>query len=229
MVSKIDFAVATGLFILFWGVLIVGTMNYLENYRNLATSSEMRTIAWNVYNALFASKGVPTNWQDYRYTPVKIGLITDLYRATINITETNGTSRGTITVNATINFDSGCERNIKENTVRLYDSDITEVQFQLYNQTYCGASYLKAADLAFALALSANQAKFFYVYFSSEKYVTAAGYSVSFQNTTNYTANVYPIEELKMVSGDKLRGLRNLTVSEVMRTVGYNFRVEVGE
>ena len=229
MASKIDFAVATGLFIIFWGVLIVATMNYLDAYKNLGVSSEMRTIAWNVYNALFASKGIPTNWQDYSYTPVKIGLITDLYRATVNITETNGTNRGTINVNATINFDIDCERNIKENTVRLYDSDMNEVQFQLYNQTYCSAVYLQAADMSFPVTLSASQTKFFYSYFSAEKYVTAAGYSVSFQNTTNYTASVYPIEELKMVSGDRLKGLRNLSISEVMQTVGYNFRLEVGE
>jgi hypothetical protein len=116
------------------------------------------------------------------------------------------------------------------NTVRLYNSSNQEIPFQLYNQSFCGSRYLKTGEIVFNLTLAAYQSKFFYVYFSPEKNVTAANYPpFVFPNETNYTFQTFPVEELQTISIDRMKALRNLDYNEVIQSLvkGYNFKVEI--
>jgi len=227
--SNIDFAIAAGLFLVFIGILFGYVVNYLLNYRNIAVASELRGVASDLFNTFFTGKGVPSNWDEQAIVPVKVGLMNDLYRIAINVTETNGTARDNIAINGTIDFDSTCSKNVLNNTVRLYNSSNLEIPFQLYNQTFCSSRYLKTGDLVFNLSLSADQTKFFFVYFSPEKNVTAASYSAVFPNETNYSFQTFPVEELQMISIDRLKALRLLNYTDVIQTLvkGYSFKVEV--
>jgi len=228
--THVDFAIAAGVFLVFVGILFGYITNYLTNYQNMAMTSELRGVASDLFNTFFTGKGVPSNWDEQSFTPVKIGLINDLYRIAINVTETNGTNRDNIAINGTVNFDSTCSRNVLNNTVRLYNSSNSQVSFQLYNQTFCSSTHLKTGEIVFNLSLSASQTKFFFVYFSPEKNVTSASYSVAFPvNETNYTFQTFPIEELQTISIDRLKTLRGLDFTEVVQTLikGYLFKVEV--
>jgi hypothetical protein len=230
MASQIDFAIAAGLFLTFIAALMVYLTNYISNYFNLSTISDLRTVAFSFFNALFGSKGLPANWESYSYTPVKIGLVGDLYRIPLIITETNGTARTNYTINVSIVFDSGCLNKTWNTTVRIYDENNTEVPNQLFNQAFCSDYFVKQADVVFNLTVAASASREYFVYFSPQESILPPSYSFTFPTALNYTATIYPEEKLAAVSVDKLKGLRDLSYEEVVRTLGtwYKFYVEVG-
>jgi len=232
MASNIDFAIAVGTFFTVVAILITYTLSYLNNYTNYAFTSELRTMAFVTFNSLFSSQGIPSNWENLNFMPLKVGLIGDLYRKPITVTETNGTYRENVTVNTSINFDPNCERSIPNSTVRLYDSLNNENVYKLYNQSFCSGNYLRTADLVFNLTLNANQQKTFYLYFSDSNNITQPTYSLDFPvNVTNITVNVYPEDILSMISPAKLYALRKYSVDNVMKSLGgsLNFNLEISK
>ena len=234
MPSQIDFAVAVGLFFTFVAVLIVYLINFMSSYVGITITSELRTVAYDLFTVLFTGKGIPEDWESHAYTPVKIGLVTDLYRMPIRITETNGTSRNNITINVTVSFDPNCINKTWNDTVRLYDADNAPMIFQLYNQTFCPGSgqYLNSSDIAFNITLAPSETKMLYIYFSPDSSINPADYEVAFPiNASNYTAQTYPVETLSALSVSKLEALRKLDYDEVVRTIGteYKFKIEISE
>jgi len=229
-VSHIDFAIATGLFLVFIGILFGYVVSYLVNYRNMAETSELRGVASDLFNTFFTGKGVPSNWEEQGLTPVKIGLMDKLYLIVINVTEKDGSYRDNVVINGTIDYDSSCSRNVLNNTVRLYNSSNFQIPFKLYNQTFCDGSYLKRADIVFNVSLEPYQSEFFFLYFSSQKSIEAPNYSLDFPLVEiNYSFQTFPVQELQMIAVDKLKALRNLSYEEVLQTVpkGYEFGVEI--
>jgi hypothetical protein len=229
-ISHIDFAIATGLFLVFIGMLFGYVVSYLVDYRSMAETSELRGVASDLFNAFFIGKGVPGSWEEQGLTPLKIGLMDKLYLIVINVSETNGSYRNNIEINGTIDFDSSCERKVLNTTARLYNSSNSQIPFQLYNQTFCDGSYLKRSDIVFNLSLEPYESELFFLYFSSQKSVEAPNYSLDFPvNETNYSFQTFPIQELQAISVDKLKALRNLSYEEVLQTIpkGYEFRVEI--
>jgi hypothetical protein len=227
-ISHIDFAIATSLFLLFVGILFSYIVSYFLNYSNIAKASELRGVAFDLFNTFFTGKGVPANWTEQSFTPVKVGLMNDLYMIAINVTETSGSPKDI--VNGTVTFDSTCSKNILNSTVILYNSSNLQIPFQLWNQTFCADGvYLNSSDIVFNASLVANQQKFFFLYFSSERNVSAATYSVAFDNTSGYTFQTFPVKEMQMISVDRFKALRNLNYDEVVQTIskGYKFKVEV--
>jgi hypothetical protein len=229
MAIPIDFAVAVGLFLVFIAILFVYLVNYTTSYIDLTSTSELRTVVYDIFTSLFIGKGIPENWEEYNFTPVKVGLALDLYKVPILVTETNGTDRGYIILNVTIDFDANCENKTWNNTVRLYSSG--EVPMQLQNQIFCSDQYLKKADVVFNASFSANENKTFFLFYSPDKGVAAPEYSFSFPSVSNFTFVIFPEEKLSTISITKLKGLRNLTYEEVLKTLGteYKFNLEISE
>ena len=229
--SQVDFTIAVALFLTFFAALMVYLVNYMNNYFNLNVLSDMGTTAFSFFNTLFGGKGVPADWESRSYTPVKIGLITDLYRVPLEITETNGTARTDYTINVTMNFDSGCLNKSWNTTVRVYDEDNAEVGSKLFNQVLCTDYFVNQADLVFNVTIDASGSKKYFVYFSPQKLILPPSYTFTFPSPLNYTAAIYPEEKISIVSVDKLKALRNLSTGEVYRTLGgeYKFYVEVSE
>lgn len=232
MASNIDFAVAVGLFFTFIAILMVYVLNYIGSYTGVASTSEMRTVAYNIYKALFGSGGIPENWENQNYTPVQIGLVADLYKIPIKIAESNGTARDNITINISVSFDRYCTNKTWNDSVRVYDPGNVQLPVQLYNQTLCSGSgqFLNTSDVVINMSLVAYEEKYVFVYFSPDRTILPANYSLAYPiNLTNITAYAYPEEKFTMVSPSKLAALRSLSYEEVLRTVGrdYKFRVEV--
>lgn len=231
MASQIDFAIAAGLFLTFLAVLMFYLINYLSSYFNLSIISDLRTVAFSFFNTLFGSKGLPANWESYNYTPVKVGLVTDLYRVPLIINETNGTARTNYTINVSMVFDASCLNKTWNTTVRVYDENNTEIPSRLFNQNFCSDYFVKQADVVFNLTIAASASKKYFVYFSPQKFILPSNYSFTFPTALNYTVTIYPEEKLTTVSVDKLKALRNMSYEEVVRTLGveYKFYVEVGK
>jgi len=229
MASQIDFAFGVSLFIIFTALLMSYLIAYITNIAGSLSSSTMRTAAYDIYRAMFSGKGLPSNWENYPYTPVRIGFVTDLYRMPIVVTETNATARSNITVNVSIAYDLNCESRAWNSTVRLYDENNSMITASLFNQSFCSDQYLNTADLAFNLTLSASQNKTFFVYFSSDKEVQPPNYTIMFSSTPNYTGIVYPEEKFSSLSITKLGAIRNKTYEDVVQTLGgeYDFNLEI--
>lgn len=230
MATQIDFALGVGLFIVFLALLISYLIVYITNITGSLTSSNLRTAAYDIYRAMFSGRGLPLNWENYPYTPVRVGLVTDLYSMPIVVTETNGTARTNATINFTVAYDSSCESRAWNNTVRLYDDSGNKIAATLYNQSFCSDQYLNTSDMAFNLTLNANQNKTLFIYFSPDAGVQPPNYTITFPiNASNYTVVVYPEEKLSALSLTKLAALRNKTYDDVKQTLGaqYEFNLEV--
>lgn len=93
-VSHVDFAIASGLFIMIFAFLVLFTTNYFSTMKNDATISEKRGFALNMLKDIM-SDGEPANWQ--------------LYLATFgNNTAANWSREVSVSDNSTINqYSSG--------------------------------------------------------------------------------------------------------------------------
>jgi hypothetical protein len=228
--SDVDFAVAVGLFFAFISILIIYLTNYMSSYIGLTSTSELRTVAYDYFSNLFTGKGIPSNWEQYAFTPVKVGLVTDLYRIPIVVTETNGTYRSNITINVSVSFDSSCQNKTWNNSIRIYNESNYQLTSTLYNQSFCISQYISSSDVVFNLSLNPMETKKFFLYYSPEQKVISQNYSIEFPvNAANYTAVAYPEEKFSAISVSKMEALRNRTYEEVSRTLGqiYQFNVEV--
>jgi len=228
MSSQVDFAIAVGLFIVFVATLFLYITGYMSSYTGLISISELRTGAYNIFNVLFGGKGIPENWEDYNHTPATLGLMIDLYRIPVLVTERSGTWRNNVMINASIGFDSGCEKKAWNSTVRVLE-DEDEIASQLYNQTFCVDRYLNRSDIVFNSSFSANQTKTFFIYFSGETSIADSSYSLDFTNPSDFLVQVFPEEKFSALSISKLSALRNLPYEEVLRTLGieYKFNIEI--
>jgi len=231
MPSQIDFAIAAGLFIVFTAAIIMILLNYLSNYFNISTVSDLRTVAYDTFYAVFSGMGIPSNWETTSYSPVKLGLVANLYEVPFFINETNGTARTNETVNATFFFDSSCLNRAWNTTVRVYDSDGNAVPSVLYNSSFCSSQYLLRADVVFNVTVSANSQAKFFLFYSPEKKIIPNPASYSYPSAGNYTSIIYPEITLQTVSVDKLLSLRNLSYDQVAQTLSTNFKFyfEVGK
>ena len=233
MASQIDFIIAVGIFLIFLGVVISYLVNFLSNYLS-TTGSDLRVSAVNIFNALFGSKGVPTNWWNGTNVPVKLGIVTDIYRRPIRVQETSGSLRTNITINVTTLFDETCDNKAWETSIRLFDFNGTLVNMMLYNQTYCPSSpgYVKQANVLFNFTIQPSETKFFFLYYSPETSVALSNSTTDYNTATpNIVATLFPEEKLQTISIDRLKTLRNLTYDQVVQILGEgtNFNIEVSE
>ena len=231
MPSQIDFAIALGLFFTFIAILIIHLVNFLTNYTAISSTSELRTVAYNFYTSFFSDKGIPKNWTEATRTPLKIGLMTDLYRIPIFVSENSSTNRGLVTLNLSLSFDATCDKKLWNNTVRVVNGSNMEIPAQLYNQTFCSQQYLKTADLVFNNTFNANEAKNFSIYYSQDKNISAPNYTVTFPSFVNFTFTIYPEEKFTAISAQRLIGLKKLNYTDVLNTLGkeYYFNIRVSD
>lgn len=231
MASQIDFAIALGLFFTFIAVLLVYLVNFLTSYTAISSTSELRTTAYNIFTSFFSDKGIPRNWTEGGNSPLKIGLVTDMYRIPIVVAENSSVNRRLVTLNLSLNFDLNCDKKAWNTTVRIINGSNVEIPFQIYNQTYCSQQFLKAADVVFNNSFNANEAKNFSIYFSQDKNITNANYSLTFPSFVNFTFTIYPEEKLTVISAEKLLALKKLNYSDVLNTLSkeYYFNLEISE
>jgi hypothetical protein len=171
---NVDLPVALAIFLIFLVVAVVFALNYFSNIPNLFKNTELRSKAEDLYSTLFESKGTPENWETSNTIPASPGLMTYLRKVPITIKETAGMDRTNEPVVANVTFDDDCINDTWNNTVRIYDSDLNEVPFNLTEQSFCSSQFLKTANLTFNVNISANQNKKYDIYFSDDESITAS-------------------------------------------------------
>ena len=135
--SHIDFAIAVSLFLFFFAAIIVLTTNYFSRYSVLTKTSELKPVAESLFNVLLKRKGTPENWDlNYSISPVKVGLVEDLYMIPIVVKETNGSDRINEPVTARITFDENCQNKSWNTTMRMYNESDIEINLEISNTTF---------------------------------------------------------------------------------------------
>jgi hypothetical protein len=183
--NYIDFAIASSIFIIFFGVALMFSTNYFSNLSSLTKTSEFRSVSENFFKIFFESKGTPENWYDYSNTPVKIGLAEDLYLVSVLVRETNGSSRTNEPVTSQIIFDESCQNKSWNNTVRIYDEDWNQINLETSNTTFCNSQYLNQTNITWNVNISANQNKKYWVYYSPDNGITNPNTTLTY-NTSSW-------------------------------------------
>ena len=236
MSSLIDLTIAVGLFFVFIVVILVSVLDYYTNFISVLDESELRTNSINVKNIFLGGKGVPEDWETRNTSPVRIGLINDLYKKPLVITTTNSTPYNNATINFTVNFDADCSNRTLQSTIKILNETNSEHPFTLYNTSFCpGNQFIQTADIAMNITIPALTAKTFVVFYSAEPNINQTDYgNIEFNpywnGTSNYTVIQYPTDELTQISPSKVSALRNLTFSQIQDSVGgSNFKIEIDD
>ena len=203
MPSQIDFAIAAGIFIVFLVILISYLLNYLGNYSSVLTSSELRTTAYNIFNILFGTKGVPENWEEKNYTPVQVGLVTDLIKVPIvvkEIYEKNFTNFLVSVENLKL------DTHLWNSTVRVYDEDGNEVKYDFDEIYYDSFGFVKELSISFLTNLTAYQEKKFYIYGSRDKAIVFKNYTLNewWNSSYEYRKPIVLVEMLGQARNNEL-------------------------
>ncbi len=173
--NQIDFAIAVFVII----TTVAFSVSYVTNYQSHTVaqtrSAELRTTLDSLQKVLFESSGLPKNWEDLNYTPIRIGLKATAYKIPLMLNETGGINRTNESVDMRINFDSGCANKAHLDTLRLYDRFMNDVALNIYNSTSCGAGFLKEASVGFRSNQTANTSSIFWLYFSNKSNINETG------------------------------------------------------
>jgi len=184
--NYIDFAIASSVFIIFFGVALIFSTNYFSNLSSLTKTSEFVSVSENFFKIFFESKGIPENWDDYSNTPVKIGLAEDLYLVSVLVKETNDSSRTNEPVTTQIVFDENCQNKSWNNSVRIYDEDWDQINLEISNTVNCSSQYLNQSNITWNINISANQNKKYYLYYSPDNGITNPNYTTLTYNTSSW-------------------------------------------
>lgn len=220
-------ALAAGIMIVFLAFIISSMVGYINSYTGIASTSELQGVAKSIFNSLFTSKGVPSNWENSTNLPLRFGLATDLYRIPIIVREINNTERGNVSVNMTVSFDSNCANTTVGSTIVLYDNNNNYMPVALFNETNCAGTYLKQSDIVFFLTLNASQSRSFYLYYSPDDDITVTRPTIAFPTTTNYTVTIYPSQQMTQISAAKVIGMNSTNYTQFLQTIGTGYRINI--
>lgn len=187
--NYIDFAIATAFFLFFFAAVIMFVTNYFSNYSSLTKTSELGPVTESLFNAFFKSKGVPENWNiNSSISPVKIGLIEDLYMIPITVKENIGSTRTNEPVTIKVELDENCQNKSWNTTMRLYNEN--EINSEISDTTFCGnTQFLNVSNITWKVNISSNQMKKYYLFYSSDENVTNPSYTAMTYNTDSWIPN----------------------------------------
>ncbi len=200
--NQIDFAIAVSVMI----VVIAFSMSYVTFYYSRASPNdktlELQSSAEGIEKFLFGSAGIPANWENYNYAPVRVGLETKIQRISISAAEKGGVNHTFEESDMHIIFDRNCLNTTYNNSIRLYDQFMNETNFRIYNYTECAANsgFLKEANINFLFNMTGNKSSIFRVYYTNNTATPKkSAYNFSYDpslvgywkfesvNSTNYT------------------------------------------
>jgi hypothetical protein len=189
--SQVDFAIAVSLFLFFFTAIIIFTANYFSRYSGLTKTPELEPAAESLFNVLLKRKGIPENWDlNYSVSPVKLGLMQDLYMIPIVVKESAGSSRNNEPVTVRITFDENCQNKSWNTTLRMYNESDAQINLEMSNTTFCSNSqFFNVTNITWEVTIPANQTKKYYLYYSSDRNVTNPNYIPLSYNTDSWIPN----------------------------------------
>ncbi len=201
--NQIDFAMALSAMI----IVMAFSISYVTNYFSLGSSQdktfELQSAADGISKILFESSGIPTNWENNNYTPVRAGLKgISSSRIFITAAEKAGVNHGFEEIDVHVVFDTGCLNTTFNSSIRAYDRFMNETRFRIYNYTECAANsgFLREANINFLTNITGNTSQAFWLYYTNNTATPKkSAYNFSYDsslvgywkfdsvNSTNYT------------------------------------------
>lgn len=170
MANQIDFAMAVGVIV----VVIAFAMFYATSYFSRASAgdktAELHAVSSGLVKILFDSSGIPANWENNNYTPVRAGLQDGAQRIPIVVAERGGANHTFEEADAHTVFDPKCANTTYNNSIRVYDRFLNDTAFRIYNSTECTANsgFLREANINFLFNITGNASAVFWLYYTND-------------------------------------------------------------
>ena len=181
--SYIDMAVGLGFFLFFLAVVLMLSIQHFIQAPATAQIQEYRDAAVQLFNQFFGTSGAPSDWESTGEKPSKLGLISTVYRVPITVEETGGSTRVNEPVTFRLVFDDDCANNAWNNTVRLYDTDIKAVSYDLTSQLPCSGNMLNESYIRFNANVSLGEKKMYYIFYTNDSEISAPAGSVTYSDS----------------------------------------------
>lgn len=166
--NHIDFAVAVFLIIMVVGISVSYVTNYLSGTLSPKKIEELKLSVKNLEKAIFESSGIPENWEEYNFTPVRIGLKENIHKSIILINETYEINRTNEIIDVHILFDINCLNKTHKKGIFVYDNFLNKSPTQIYNETYCYSEFLKEANVLFLVNQTSGEESEYNILYSDK-------------------------------------------------------------
>jgi len=186
--GQVDLAVGLVFFLFFFGLVTVMSIQHFAQIPAIMNIREYREAAMSMFDQYFGTQGSPSGWEDTEQPPSELGLSTFVYRTPILIEEGGVEARTNEPSIVGVEFDSSCQKDVKMNTVRLYDEDLNELQYELVYSETCQSGGLNESYVKFKTNITKNGEKVFYLYYLNDTEVPSTNYDISY-STTSWTPN----------------------------------------
>ncbi len=169
-ISHIDFAMAVSVMI----VTIAFSTFYVSGYFSQTSANDktgdLQASSSSLEKILFDSAGIPENWENNNYAPVRAGLKGGIPRIAIAAAEAGGVNHSFEEADVHIVFDGNCLNTTYNNSIRIYDRFMNETAFRIYNYTECTANsgFLREANINFLFNITGNTSTVFWLYYMND-------------------------------------------------------------
>lgn len=187
----VDMAVGTAFFLFFLAMVLMITIQYFVRFSGIMTVSEFRDAAVRLFNMFFRTKGIPKDWEETGLPPSELGMMDFVYVRPILLKENANVTRLNEPVILNVVFDGDCDNTTRNNTVRLYESNLTTLKYEYVNPIMCSDYFINETYIKFNINISNLETKILYLYYTDVH---------TFPNA-NFTSN-YSYANWKPNSGD---------------------------
>jgi hypothetical protein len=186
----VDMAVGTGFFILFLSIVLMIAIQHFVRNPAAITVEEYRERAISMFEDFFTSRGVPSDWEETGTPPSELGVLKTIYVRPVLVEETKDVTRQDEPVILNLVTDEECDGDIWNNTIRIYDSSITETAFELVNPVECpSAQYINESYVRFKVNISQGDEKIFFIYYHEDNTTTAPNRTIGSYSTSVWLPN----------------------------------------
>ena len=182
--SYVDLAVSIGVFLFFMALVIGLSIQYFVKVPVGISIEEYREAAINMFERFFSTSGTPADWEDTDNVPSELGLTKSIYKIPITIEEPGTATRTDEPAIVNLVFDEDCSNISWNNTVRVYDSNLNEHEYELVNPVVCSSQFLNESYIRFKVNISQSEEKSFLVFYSEDNGIPGANYTVSYSTSS---------------------------------------------
>ncbi len=182
--SYVDLAVSIGFFLFFIALILGLSIRYFVKVPVEISIEEYRDAAINMFERFFSTSGTPADWEDTGNVPSELGLTKSIYKIPIIIEELGTAARTNEPVIANLVFDEECSNITWNNTVRVYDSNLNEYEYELVNPVNCSGQFLNESYIRFKVNISQGEEKSFLVFYSEDSGVPGANYTMTYSTSS---------------------------------------------
>jgi hypothetical protein len=178
----VDMAVGTAFFLFFLAMVLMITTQYFIRFSGIMTISEFRDAAVRLFNMFFRTKGIPKDWEETGLPPAELGMMDFLYVRPVLLKENANVTRFNEPVIANVVFDEECDNSTRNNTVRLYEANLTNLKYEYVNPVMCPGHFINETYIKFNINISRLETKILYFYYTDVEAFPYANFTSNYSN-----------------------------------------------